>query len=131
MLRPIDNVNVTITLPKPLTIVDISYVAIWCQSSRRIVGHVNLPPLTELPAPVPAYIERPYLGKYLGVFHIDGSAGNNGNNVRGTVYAVNESMLVIKDFSFDGFAGGMCVLLYIRGLLSIILISPQGNKVAF
>ncbi|XP_072039501.1 protein Skeletor, isoforms B/C-like [Amphiura filiformis] len=90
--------DVTVTLPRPLTIHNISYVGIWCHTTGRSLGRITIP--TQLNVPI--YLEEPYLGKLLGFFNFDGSVEQNQHRVRGTIYAEDENTLFIRDFTFDG-----------------------------
>ncbi|XP_072014296.1 uncharacterized protein [Amphiura filiformis] len=89
--------DLTLTLSKPDIITDIDYIAIWCDTTRQSQGHVTIPHTT---LNVPAFIEQPYYGTYISDF--ESGSGNGYDNVLGAVYAVDDSTLIIVDFTFNG-----------------------------
>ena len=103
------NQDVIVTVPKPLDVQQIDYIGVWCQSTLRSLGRITIPSGF---LNVPAYFEEPYLGKYIGDFQIAGTVRLNSHRVRGAVYAVDERTIIIKDFTFDGYAPSKLSFIY-------------------
>jgi hypothetical protein len=87
-LPEILNRNVTLRLPESMKVGDVGRVVVWCPKYEVSFGRVDL---------TQAHEEEPTLnlievGPFIETEH----------GVGGTVYIQNKSMLVIRDFNYDG-----------------------------
>ncbi|XP_072030814.1 uncharacterized protein [Amphiura filiformis] len=93
--------SVILLLPEGTTVFDIDYISLWCKQASASFGHVEVPDKQELNIPPYVFIpEKPYYGKELGAFSLDGSNALHG--VAGTIYAMDDTRLWITGFSYDG-----------------------------
>ncbi|XP_022080693.1 protein Skeletor, isoforms B/C-like [Acanthaster planci] len=96
--RAFNGETIIVKIPLPRTVYNISYVSLWCHQARVDFGHLKINgSLLNVPAVVGNDGEDyhgPLIGEFLSLAH----------GVAGKVYAVDQTRIMVREFSYDGTA---------------------------
>ncbi|XP_038046212.1 protein Skeletor, isoforms B/C-like isoform X2 [Patiria miniata] len=112
--RAFANETFIVKIPPPRTVYDISYVGLWCHLAKADFGHIKING-SELNVPASLGTQgMDYHGQLIGEFvTLD-------HGVEGTVYAVDQRRIMLRDFSYDGSAPDAFLWAGVSDLPSVI-----------